>query len=67
MLWPVHLKPRPDEVTSSWIVRLAIGHGYTPNLFCRGVWGKKNIWNRDIDKFPIEGMFPTLKASARKY
>jgi len=60
MLWPVHLKPRPDEVTSSWIVRLAIGHGYTPNLFCRGVWGKKNIWNRDIDKFPIEGMFPTL-------
>ena len=60
MLWPVHLKPRPNELTSSWLVRLAIGHGYKLHMFCKGVWGKKDIWNRDIDKLPLEWMFQTL-------
>lgn len=51
-LWPVHLKPYPSELLSSWLVRLAHGHGLKLQTFCAIVFGRdKNIWNRDIDKF----------------
>ena len=51
-LWPVHLKPYPNEILSSWLVRLAHGHGLKLQTFCAIVFGRdKNIWNRDIDKF----------------
>ena len=51
-LWPVHLKPYPNELLSSWLVRLAHGHGLKLQTFCAIVFGRdKNIWNRDIDKF----------------
>lgn len=29
-LWPVHLKPKDDELLSSWLARLAISHGLAP-------------------------------------
>lgn len=50
-LWPVHLKPYPYELLSSWLVRIAHGHGLKLQTFCAIVFGRdKNIWNRDIDK-----------------
>lgn len=50
-LWPVHLKPLPDELLSSWLVRLAHGHGLKLQTFSSMVFGRdKSIWNRDIDK-----------------
>ncbi len=50
-LWPIHLKPYPDELLSSWVVRLAHAHGLKLQTFCSIVFGQgKNIWNRDIDK-----------------
>lgn len=50
-LWPIHLKPYPDELLSSWLVRLAHAHGLKLQTFCGIVFGQgKNIWNRDIDK-----------------
>lgn len=33
-LWPVHLKPKEDELLSSWLVRLAAAHGSPPYNFC---------------------------------
>lgn len=50
-LWPVHLKPKSDELLSSWIVRLAQGHGMKVQSFCHQAFGRQHaIWNRDIDK-----------------
>lgn len=50
-LWPVHLKPLPDELLSSWIVRLAHAHGLKVQTFCRLFFGNEHqVWNRDIDR-----------------
>jgi hypothetical protein len=49
-LWPVHIKPKLDELLSSWLVRLAMGHGQKLHTFCSITWPSEAIWNRDIDK-----------------
>ncbi len=49
-LLPARTLPRPDELLSSWIVRLAMAHGLKLHTFCTLLWGKQAIWNRDIDK-----------------
>lgn len=60
-LWPVHLKPYPNELLSFWLVRLAHGHGLKLQTFCSIVFGKdKNIWNRDIDKFAPDWLIEHL-------
>lgn len=48
-LWPVHLKPKDDELLSSWLVRLARAHRLKVHTFCSLTWPGKQIWNRDID------------------
>lgn len=63
-LWPVHLKPYPDELLSSWLLRLAHAHGLKLQTFCSRVFGKeKSIWNRDIDKFAPEWLINHLAAA----
>lgn len=60
-LWPIHLKPLPDELLSSWLVRLAHGHGLKLQSFCSLVFGRdKSIWNRDIDKQAPEWLIVQL-------
>jgi hypothetical protein len=50
-LWPLHLKPLPDELLSSWVVRLAHAHGLKVQTFSRLLGGSGyHIWNRDIDR-----------------
>lgn len=56
-LWPIHLKPKPDELLSSWIVRLARAHGMKVQTYCQAVFGREQaIWNRDIDKSAPEAL-----------
>jgi hypothetical protein len=60
-LWPIHLKPFPDELLSSWIVRLAHGHGLKLQTFSSLVFGRnKSIWNRDIDKLAPDWLIHKL-------
>jgi hypothetical protein len=60
-LWPIHLKPYPNEILSSWMVRLAHANGLKVHTFYSLVLGhKKNIWNRDIDKSAPEWLLETL-------
>ncbi len=60
-LWPIHLKPFPDELLSSWVVRLAHGHGLKLQTFCALVFGRdKSIWNRDIDKMAPDWLISKL-------
>jgi len=49
-IWPVHLKPKEDELLSSWLARLAMAHGQKLHTFCAMAWPGKAIWNRDLDK-----------------
>ncbi|OFA05641.1 TniQ family protein [Duganella sp. HH101] len=60
-LWPVRDRPLPDELLSSWLVRLAHLHGLKAQSFCHLVFGNEHqVWNRDIDRLApawlIEGL-----------
>lgn len=50
-LWPIRYKPHPDELLSSWLVRLSRGHGLRVQTFCNLIFGNRlQVWNRDIDR-----------------
>lgn len=50
-LWPIHLKPKPDELLSSWIIRFAHAHRYKAETLVTLLFGyRSSIFNRDIDK-----------------
>jgi hypothetical protein len=50
-LWLYHPMPQPDELLSSWLVRIACGHSMKLQTFCRVSLGKgQEIWVRDIDR-----------------
>lgn len=50
-LWPIRPRPLPDELLSSWLVRLAHGHGLKVQTFCNLTFGSElQVWNRDIDR-----------------
>jgi hypothetical protein len=60
-LWPIHLKPLPDEILSSWLVRLALAHGHTPHSFASLVWPGGQIWARDLDRCADETILHLLQ------
>lgn len=50
-LWPIRYKPYRDELLTSWLIRLAWGHGLKVQTFCNLVFGAKHqVWNRDVDR-----------------
>lgn len=50
-MWHVRYKPLPGELLSSWLVRLAHGHGLKAQTFTQMQFGhERQIWNRDIDR-----------------
>jgi TniQ len=62
-LWPIHYKPLPDELLSSWLVRLAHSHGLKVQTFCNLLFGNtRQLWNRDIDRLAPEWLTTELAA-----
>lgn len=60
-LWPIHLKPRTNELLSSWMIRLAHAHGYKVERMCRVLFGRDHaLWSRDIDRFAPSGVLAKL-------
>lgn len=60
-LWPIHFKPLPDELLSSWLVRLAHSHGLKVQTFCNLLFGSRlQVWNRDIDRLAPEWLIREL-------
>lgn len=60
-LWLYHPKPLPDELLSSWLVRIAHGHDMKLQTFCRVALGKgQEIWFRDIDRQAPDWMLRSL-------
>lgn len=50
-LWPIHIKPLPGELFSSWLIRFAHAHGYKVQTMCLLLFGRDQpIWTRDLDK-----------------
>lgn len=61
VILPVHLKPLPDELLSSWLIRLAHAHGQKLQTFCAQLFGRdKAIWNRDIDRLAPDWLVARL-------
>ena len=60
-LWPIHPKPLPDELLSSWILRLAYENDLNALTLCTLLFGyRKPIWNRDIDQLASEEILNKL-------
>lgn len=60
-LLPVHVKSLPDELLSSWLIRLAHAHGQKLQSFSAKLFGRdKAIWNRDIDKLAPDWLITRL-------
>lgn len=51
-LWPFRPRPAPDELLSSFLFRLAQGHGVRPIVFLNSILGsRKNLMAQDLDNF----------------
>ncbi|MBS0658589.1 MAG: TniQ family protein [Verrucomicrobia bacterium] len=57
---PIPLKPYPEELISSWILRLADAHHVGPRTFGRHVLGRTFEFNRDWDSEPGAEMIRAL-------
>ena len=61
LLWPIRYKPQPDELLSSWLVRLSVGHGLRVQTFCNLIFGnQRQVWNRDIDRLAPDWLINEL-------
>jgi len=49
-IFPAFVRPKEDELLSSWILRTAFAHGIKAQSFGKSFLNNKNIWNRDIDR-----------------
>ena len=62
-LWPAHPKPLPDELLTSWIVRIAAANGVKLNTLTRQLFGPDlTPWNRDIDRQAPEWLLKVICA-----
>ncbi|WP_247308961.1 TniQ family protein [Ralstonia pseudosolanacearum] len=60
-LWPIRYKPIPGELLSSWIVRLAHGHGMRVTSFCNHALGARaRVMAVDVDRFSPEWLLASL-------
>ncbi|KUJ71539.1 TniQ family protein [Thiomicrospira sp. WB1] len=60
-LWPVHPHPYPNELMSSWLVRIAHANGEKVQTFCHQEFGVKHqVWNRDIDRLGPDWLLSQL-------
>ncbi|TJZ77527.1 TniQ family protein [Chitiniphilus eburneus] len=59
---PAHPQPLPDEILSSWMVRLAFENGYSIHTFYANLLRcKLPIWTRDIDRHPHPAILALLE------
>lgn len=60
-LWPIRYKPIPGELLSSWMVRLAHGHGMRVKSFCNLALGAETrVMTVDVDRFSPDWLLASL-------
>jgi len=47
---PIRIPPMPDEILTSWIIRIALANGTDPLGIGYGIWEEWRGWTRDIDR-----------------
>lgn len=64
-LWPIHVRPYPDELLTSWVIRFAHAHGYRSETACALIMGREHaFWCRDSDRSaPLEKLAKLAQAS----
>jgi len=50
LAWPFPIRPRTDELLTSWLVRVANAHAHPPTLFTSFHLPSAATWNRDLDR-----------------
>jgi len=64
MLLPIHPQPYPEELLTSWMVRLALENGWHLHTFYKVILRyQKPIWNRDTDKYCHPNLIERLSAA----
>lgn len=64
-LLAIRPRPQPDELLSSWLVRLAHALGIKVETLCADLFGRgHSVWCRDIDSHPPETVVRTLARAA---
>lgn len=62
-IWPIHPQPLPDELLSSWMIRVARDNGFKVHSFYAAHFGReRQIWNRDIDHHAPAWLLDGLEA-----
>lgn len=59
---PCATRPLPDELLSSWLVRLAHAHGTKAHTFGQLLFPGTPLWNRDVDKMAPADVIRVLAA-----
>lgn len=63
--WPYQPRPLPDELLSSYMVRLALGMDLKPITFLNTVWGSaRNLLAQDLDNFVPQRIASRIEAGA---
>lgn len=60
MILPTHPKPYPDELFTSWLIRLAHANGLKVQTFYHLLFPDYEIWNRDIDRHAPDWLIHAL-------
>lgn len=67
-IWPIHPRRLPDELLSSWLMRIAQAQGIKLHTFTHRAFQNYSIWNRDIDKTVPDGLVTILsRRTGRPY
>jgi hypothetical protein len=60
-MWSIRVWPLPDELLTSWIIRVAHGFGLKVQTFCNILFGNtRQVWNRDVDRLGPEWLIESL-------
>lgn len=64
---PIHPQPLPDELFTSWMVRLAFANGFALHTFYSSLLScRESIWNRDSDRHPPVVLLNCLSTATGK-
>lgn len=62
--WPINIKPFPDELLSSWLIRTSLANGSDPSSLVGAIWGNWRAWTVDIDRSaPVDRLATLSKVS----
>ena len=58
--WAVPTPLLPDEIFSSWLVRVAFANGLEPMALTGSLWDKSRLWTIDIDRNLSQSQIATI-------